>query len=367
MTDPHSIKEKIIKLNPTRVWRTYIGGAELDRWHGRDNPVDGNFPEDWIASVVRAQNPGMESVENEGLSQAELEDGSRPLLRDLISRDPGGMLGAAHVLKYGKNMAMLVKIIDSLGRLTIQVHPDKAFAQNVLASDYGKTEAWYILGGRVVDGQNPYVLFGFKPGMTREKWRKLFDRQDIPGMLASLHRIEVKPGEVYLIEGGMPHAIGSGCFLVEIQEPTDYTIRVERTTPEGVKIADRLCHQGAGFDKMFDAFHYDSYPMEGVLDRWRIRSRPFYEDGSVRENILIDERNTKMFEMHSIVVHGSYRRQLGPAFSVMVAVRGEGSVAASKNTVNFQRGTALFLPASLAEVTIRATEEAEIVLCLPPK
>lgn len=42
-------------------------------------------------------------------------------------------------------------------------------------------------------------------------------------MLAGMQKYPVHPGDTILIEGGMPHAIGAGCFLVEIQEPTDYT------------------------------------------------------------------------------------------------------------------------------------------------
>lgn len=56
----------------------------------------------------------------------------------------------------------------------------------------------------------------------------------------------------------MPHAIGAGCFLVEIRAPTD-TIRVERTTPSGFAVADSMCHQGLGFEKMFECFHYEPH------------------------------------------------------------------------------------------------------------
>lgn len=165
---------------------------------------------------------------------------------------------------YGGQLGVLVKALDSSERLTIQVHPDRRAAQKLFQSAFGKTEAWYILGGRVINGEDPYILYGFKPGMTREKWEQLFWDQDIEGMLQSLNKIKVEPGQVFIVEGGMPHAIGSGCFLLEIQEPTDYTIRVERMTPSGREIAEFMCHQGIGFDRMFDCFHYDVYTEEEV-------------------------------------------------------------------------------------------------------
>ena len=81
----------------------------------------------------------------------------------------------------------------------------------------------------------------------------------------------VKKGDTFLIEGGIPHAIGSGCFLVEIQEPTDYTVRNERVTPAGLQISDFMCHQGLGFDKMFDCCEYEGYTIDQIQDRWNIK------------------------------------------------------------------------------------------------
>lgn len=39
----------------------------------------------------------------------------------------------------------------------------KLKAKEIFQSDFGKTKAWYILEGRTVKGEDPYVLFGFKP------------------------------------------------------------------------------------------------------------------------------------------------------------------------------------------------------------
>ena len=362
------LSKKILKLSSTRVWRTYYGGAEIEKWQGIAQPHDGQFPEDWIASTVRATNPGREQFVEEGLSAIVTTDGGRILLRHLIESDPAAFLGADHFKKYGVSMSILAKVIDSLGRLTIQVHPDKQFAKTVLSSDYGKTEAWYIFGGRIVDGQKPYVLLGFKPGMTREKWKSLFDAQDIEGMLNSLHKIEVKPGDVFLIEGGVPHAIGSGCLLIEIQEPTDYTIRVERCTPEGNIIPDLLCHQGAGFDRMFDSFHYDSFTLEETLSRWKIKPKLCESGLEFEEWSLIDEESTKLFEMRRLIIRKKITKNFGGTFAVLVVIKGEGSInGGGECLMAIRQGDMIFVPASLGEVVIDASQEIEIVICLPPK
>lgn len=355
-----------LKLLSTRVWRTYQGGALLEEWQGKPEPADGEFPEEWVASVVTARNSGRETVEEEGLSALDLP--GRPLLKELIDKDPVSFLGRKHYEKYGTSMAVLVKLIDSLNRLLIQVHPDKAFARDAFASDYGKTEAWYIIGGREVAGVEPYVLFGFKPGITREKWQELFRRQDVEGMLNSLNRIPVKVGDVYLIEGGVPHAIGSGCFLIEIQEPTDYTIRVERTSPGGVRLPDVSCHQGAGFEKMFDCFHYDGYTAEEVQSKWKISPRLRSRDGGSEEWTLLGKDNTSLFRMDRLVIHGSARRKGGGTFCVAVVTGGSGRIGAAGGYTRVHKGETLFIPACADDRLFESDDGGalEIILCYPP-
>lgn len=150
--------------------------------------------------------------------------GTDVTLRSVLESDTEGYLGKGAAQPA---LGVLTKLIDSAERLTLQVHPDKPTALRLFQSQYGKTECWHILSGHPVNGEEPCIYYGFQPDMTRARWEALFHAQDIPGMLAGMQKYPVHPGDTILIEGGMPHAIGAGCFLVEIQEPTDYTIRVE--------------------------------------------------------------------------------------------------------------------------------------------
>jgi mannose-6-phosphate isomerase len=93
----------------------------------------------------------------------------------------------------------------------------------------------------------------------------MFEAQQIPEMINPLHRIPLKQGDVYLVEGGIPHAIGKGCFLIEVQEPTDLTLRTERITPRGHSVPDLACHQSRGFDQMLDCFHYEGLTYEETM------------------------------------------------------------------------------------------------------
>ena len=170
-----------LKLTSNRVWRTYTGGLYLEQWQKKKDAADGDYPEEWIASTIRAKSAGREQMV-EGLSQIQSCNDPDITLKALIESDPDTYLGAKHAAVFGKETALLVKLLDSAERLTIQVHPDLTFAEKHFQSRFGKTEAWLILGGRTINGEAPYVLLGFKPGVTRERWRSLFEQQDIQGM-----------------------------------------------------------------------------------------------------------------------------------------------------------------------------------------
>ncbi len=331
----------LLKLEENRVFRMYRGGKLLDALHGREGKDD-DFPEDWLASVVEAINPPRENVpENEGLSRAILPDGSTALLRDLIDTP----------------FAVLTKFLDSAERLPLQVHPDNETARRLFNSAYGKTESWYILGGRKINGEDPYILFGFKEDVTPAQLKALFDAQDIDGMAALLHKIPVKAGEVYLIKGGTPHAIGSGVFLLEVQEPTDYTISLETHDTQGNDVPEFLLHQGLGFDKMFECFHYGAQTLEELRQDACPAAReiePGYEE-------LISYDDTPCFSLRRMRVAGTRTQAAGDLPYTLVVTKGEGMVG----DIPVRQGDCLFVPAKEAEYTI--TGEMELLECRPPK
>ena len=351
---------KPLKMLPNRVWRIYLGGLLLDALRD-DAGSDGYFPEDWLASVVEANNPERDDApEREGLSRVETEDGIR-YLKDMIDADPENYLGEAHIAAFGVHFGVLTKFLDSAERLPIQVHPDKTAAKTLFHSDYGKTEAWYILGGREIDGEAPYILLGFKEDVTKEQLRELFDKQDIAGMAALMHKIPVKAGDVFIIEGGTPHAIGSGCFLLEIQEPTDYTISLEKCNTLGEKLPDFLCHMGLGFDKMFDCFHYIRHTEPELLAKYKLVPTETEADESHKLTTLISYDRTPIFSLVRLDVHGSYMRTCTGKPCAFVITEGSGTIAG----IPVKKGECLFVPAKAEDFEI--TGDLAILQCLPPK
>lgn len=341
------------QLNTPRAWRTYLGGALIDKLHGKENAADDRFPEEWIMSVISARNAGREHITDEGL--AYFADDPALSLKEYIAADPEAALGKSHVEKSGAHPGVLVKLLDSSERLTIQVHPDRNKAQELFHAPYGKTECWHILAGRSIDGEAPCVYLGFKEGVTREMWKELFDQQDIPGMLSCLHRYEVNVGDTILIEGGVPHAIGSGCFLVEIQEPTDYTIRVERTTPSGFAVADSACHQGLGFEAMFDCFHYDGLSREETKSRWFLPARTVSADDNASVTTLVGYEDTKFFAMRRLLVKGEMSVH-APNFCALYVLNGKGELTCGDTVLSLCAPQQFFVPAGCSEWTLKSGE-----------
>jgi len=366
--DMRQLSQRPLKMRHNRVWRPYSGGLLLDQWQGRPDPKDAYVPEEWVSSAVAAKN--VHPIPNEGLSMLDLPDGSSPLLADVIASDPAGFLGTAHAACYGTQMAVLIKMIDSSIRLVIQVHPDKPYARMHLNSDYGKTEAWYILGGRSVDGVEPHVLMGFKPGVTREIWADLFARQDVDGMIDAMHRIPVKPGDGFLIEGGLPHAIGAGCFLIEIQEPTDLTMRFEKLVVNGEPMPEAWCTQGLGVEKMLDCFHYDTFSLEEIIRKCAIRTECVRDSADGTETLLVFPTESPLFGMRKIDVVRHWETQPEEAYSVVVVVDGCGRLAWDGGELAIAASDELFLPASLGRLTWHndnGAQPLQLIRCHPPK
>lgn len=348
-----------IRLASARAWRTYLGGRLLDELHGVRPAADTHFPEDWICSTVRAVNAGRENLV-EGLN---VVVGTQTTLKEAIAAAPEAMLGAAHVAAWGQSPAVLVKLIDAAERLGVQVHPDKTKARELFGSPFGKTECWHIVGGRTIGGERPCVYMGFRPGVTRDAWRAVFDRQDIPAMLAMLHRLEARPGDTFLIEGGTPHAIGAGCLLVEIQEPTDYTFRTEKVTPQGFRISDAACHYGVGFDRMFDCFHYEGRSEDETRARFVVPPRVQEETAGFRRTSLVGPRETPCFALERLDVTGEMPFAAAPgAFCGLYVLSGRGMLVSAAGAVPLGPGDQFFVPAATAAFRLVAAPPSPLVV-----
>jgi mannose-6-phosphate isomerase len=207
---------KPIRLAANRFPRFYRGGSAIDELRGTAPDAGGAFlPEDWVGSTTTAFGSDVD-----GLTR--LEDGRT--LREAVAADPEGFLGPEHAEAYGDDPALLVKLLHAGERLPVHCHPDRDFARRHLDWPWGKTEAWVIAG---TEGPDPVVHLGFREPMDPRRLAELVDTQQVEPLLASLNAVPVAAGDTVLVPAGLPHAIGRGILLVELQEPTDLSVLVE--------------------------------------------------------------------------------------------------------------------------------------------
>jgi mannose-6-phosphate isomerase len=352
-----------LKQIPNRVWRTYTGGALIDRWKGVPDENDGNLPEEWIMSTISAR--GKNRPDDEGLSKVTTPLGE-VTLNELIASNQELFLGEKIAKKYGTT-GVLIKMLDSKERLTIQVHPDKEYARTMLNSAFGKTESWYILGGREINGEKSAIYLGFKEGITIEKWTELFESQNIEGMLNCLHRFEIQPGDAFMIYGGIPHAIGSGCFLLEVQEPTDYTMRVEKITPGGLTISDELIHQGVGVENMLKCFHYEGCSAKEATKKWKITPKTIAASENYSFKTIFNESHTDCFGLNELDLDGEFELNGNGTFYVAVIYFGHGTITCGGIDYSYSQGDEIFFPAAIVNALWKSTTASKILLCYPPK
>ncbi|MEO6413386.1 MAG: class I mannose-6-phosphate isomerase [Pedococcus sp.] len=205
----------VVELAPNTPQRFYRGGERILAFRGLAVPgdFDSRRPEDWLASTTELFAEG-----GDGLTV--LPDGRR--LVDALEEDPTGWLGEAHLARHGASPGLLVKLLDAGERLPVHSHPDREFAARHLDCAHGKTEAWLVVAAE----PGAQVWVGFHDDVDVTDLAELVEAQD-ERLLALLNGFEVQRGDAILVPAGQPHAIGAGVLVVELQEPTDFSVMLE--------------------------------------------------------------------------------------------------------------------------------------------
>ncbi|MBO5653727.1 MAG: class I mannose-6-phosphate isomerase [Clostridia bacterium] len=307
--DGHIYPLKLHPLSKTALW----GGNKLRESYGKSSEHE-KISETWELSV-RAGDTCL------------IENGSA-----------AGMLLSDYFLDYGKHLIgkgysgerfpLLVKFIDACDTLSVQVHPDDAYA---LANekDPGKTEMWYVVEAE----EGSELVYGLRDGVTAEDFKKAVDDGAYESVM---RRVKVKAGETYFIPSGMLHAIGAGLLIAEIQQNSDLTYRVYDFDRRGADGKLRPLH----------------------VDKAKAVTRPFTE-----EEIHAVRYSRGVSEDERLLADCSYFRVLRlengddltvteDSFVHLLCTEGEGYILFEKEKYPFEKGDSYFLPAGLGEVSV---------------
>ena len=145
--------------------------------------------------------------------------------------------------------ALLLKLLFTKEALSIQVHPDDAFAQSIGLA-HGKSEAWYILSA----SPGAEVAIGLKRQLTAGQLRASIKDGSIAD-LVQWHRVQ--KGDAVFVPAGAIYSIGPGLVIAEIQQRSDVTFRLfdySRQRELHVDDAVAAAHAGpAGCQSLRDA------------------------------------------------------------------------------------------------------------------
>jgi mannose-6-phosphate isomerase len=351
----------LLPLLPNRVWRTYSGGRTLDQMEGKPAPEDSHFPEDWLVSTTVAINKGREDHSEEGLSRTRI-GGKDYFLRDLFEAYPEPMLGPTHVRGLGTQAGFLLKYLDSSIRLHMQCHPTAEFSRRHLNANAGKTEGYVILGHR--PDVEPYVYLGFQRPPDPRRLRQAILDQDSDFILSCFDRVPVKAGDVFIVPGGLPHAIGEGVFMIEIMEPTDFAVRIEFERG-GYVLPEAARFMGRDVDFAVSMFDFTAYPFDKLKERCFVEPRLLDEQPGGKRWSLFDDRYTDCFRTERLQIRGRYA-VAHEGFRALVVTAGAGTVCAGDCSLDVQSGDRILIPHQTREIELASADGLEAVIALPP-
>jgi mannose-6-phosphate isomerase len=289
------------KLPSNQFDHFYKGGYRIGKL--RNGPGGPMRPEEWIGSTTTR----FGELVN-GLSK--LNDGR--ILKSVIDADPLKWLGKSHVEQFGDSIEILVKLLDPDQRLPVHYHPDRDFAAKNLHLNHGKTEAWIIL--EAPEGSR--VGLGFKHDVSKEDVSSLVKAHDSDKLLELLSFIEVRAGDAVFVPAGVPHAIESGIFVLELQEPTDLSILLEW---DGFAVdGDKDGHLNLGFDLALDALR-----LTPLTDHERSQVVTRFEMGSDSSKEIFNDIAQPFFRADYLTGDD---RKIEAGFGIFLCLSGAGYI-----------------------------------------
>lgn len=350
-----------LRLAPNRVYRFYEGGGLMDRFRGLPEPRDTMFPEDWVGSATPAINPPEHTYEGEGLSSVEV-GGERYLIADLLAERPEDIAGARIVERYGVTTALLVKLLDAGSRLPVHVHPTRDLARRIFDSQFGKAEAWYIVATRQIEGApSPRVWLGFREDVSPEQLRRWIEEQDTEALRGAMNEVEVRPGDAVFVRPGLLHATGAGVFLVEAQEPTDFSIMAEY---KGYPIDPSIAHMHKGWDTMLEVIDSAAVTPDelGVLCGPPRQVSSNTTEGWTQDDVW-GSQSDPYFKCFRLSVNGSLGWPYGGVYTVNIVTGGSGVAETEHGALELRSGDTFTVLAGTAPTTISG--ELEMLVTTP--
>lgn len=263
-----------------------------------------------------------------------------------IARFGEALLGRSVGSPAGSDFPLLAKFIDAREPLSIQVHPDDAYARAHEGWSHGKNEMWYV----VAAAPGSELVVGLMPDTTRPQFAEAVAADRCGSLLRS---VPVFPGDVVDIPAGRLHGIGAGLLIYEMQQNCDLTYRVydfgrrdARGNPRPLHVAQAL--DVIDFDDATDAVlrRSDPLPVDAGVAHGRVGFRPLVSNAYFQ----VEEWTVAQEAAASFTAEGA-------RFRILTAVDGAGRIHyvqedGTRGSVGFRTSDSLLIPAALGRYEV---------------
>nr|WP_263324641.1 mannose-6-phosphate isomerase, class I [Neobacillus sp. Marseille-Q6967] len=224
---------------------------------------------------------------------------------------------------------LLTKILDANADLSVQVHPDDAYAKVNENGELGKTECWYIIdckeGADMIFGHNAQTKEELIQMVNEGKWNDL------------LRRVKIKPGDFFYVPSGTIHALCEGTLVLETQQSSDTTYRVYDY--------DRRDDQGN-----LRELHLEKAIEVTTVPHQAVASNPTVETaGDVTITTFV---NSEFFSVYKWDVNGTARFSDEGRYLLMSVLKGEGSLVHNGETYSLVKGTHFIVPVGMGDFEV---------------
>jgi mannose-6-phosphate isomerase len=322
------IKETLYPITFKPILKRIIwGGDDISPFKGI-NPGQTGIGESWELSHVEGNYSVVDNGTLEGWS-----------IEDLVNAYGKQLVGEKVMEKFGHTFPLLIKFIDARDNLSIQVHPNDELAKK-RHNSFGKTEMWYVI--KAAEGAALYS--GFSRQIDAAEYVK---RVEDDSIMEVLQYYEVKPGDVFFLPSGRIHAIGSGCFIAEIQQTSDITYRIYDYNRKDANGQGRELHT----ELAKDVFDYTVSP--------DYRTRYMRQKNSVVPLENCPYFTTNLLDLDTTLVRDFH---LLDSFVVYICLAGSFTLSDNKgNTISLHQGQTVLVPADTTQVKLEASPEVKIL------
>lgn len=306
-----------LKFKPL-LKQTIWGGNKIIPFKKLSESLD-NVGESWEISGVKDNETIVADGPMEGKS-----------LNAVVEEMGAKLVGRDNYKRFGNEFPLLIKFIDARDDLSIQVHPTDEIAVRQ-GRERGKTEMWYLM-----DSDPGAKLYsGLKSEITPDQYKDMVENDTICDALA---QYEVKADDVFFLPAGRIHAIGTGCFLAEIQQTSDVTWRIYDFKRKDKNGNYRELHT----KQAAEAIDYH------VEKDYRTEYRPEKNQGVNLVNCPYF--NTAVYDLDEPMTLDYSELD---SFVILIGLKGEGTITdAEGNTTSLKAGETVLIPAEETEVKV---------------